>query len=78
MDRQSGYIEGRDRAGKTGRFPLVSLSLAIVDCKEACSLESVSQRAAQMKKYAKSKPGSLYVRDRRGPDPAKAQESSQG
>lgn len=66
-DREAGFILGRDRAGKAGRFPFVSISLAIVDCHGACTLESVSQRSAGMKKYAKSRPGNVWVRDRRGP-----------
>ncbi|GAB6037082.1 bifunctional diguanylate cyclase/phosphodiesterase [Fundidesulfovibrio butyratiphilus] len=66
-DRAAGYITGQDRSGREGRFPLVSVSLAIVDCQGVCSLESVSQRSAEMKKYAKSLPGNVYVRDRRAP-----------
>lgn len=66
-DRTAGYITGKDRSGKEGRFPIVSISLAIVDCHGACTLESISQRSAEMKKYAKSRPGNVWVRDRRGP-----------
>ena len=64
-DRKARYMQAKDRSGKLVRFPLVSLSLAIVDCHEPCSLGYVSQRSAQMKKYAKSKPGNVWVRDRR-------------
>lgn len=66
-DRSAGFIVGKDRTGKEGRFGFVSLSLAIVDCQGHCSLESISQRSAEMKKYAKSQPGNVWVRDRRGP-----------
>ncbi len=66
-DLAAGFITGKDREGNEGRFGLVSISLAIVDCAGYCSLASISQRSAEMKKYAKSKPGNVWVRDRRGP-----------
>jgi len=66
-DRAAGYILGKDRAGKEGRFGFVSISLAIVDCQGGCSLETISHRSAEMKKYAKSQTGNVWVRDRRGP-----------
>lgn len=66
-DRLAGYIEGKDRSGKEGRFGFVSVSLAIVDCQGHCTLEDISHRSAEMKKYAKSLPGNVWVRDRRGP-----------
>jgi len=64
-DRQRGYIDGKDRDGAPRRFPLVSISLAIVDCLGPCQLADIVRRAAEMKKFAKSKPGNVYVRDRR-------------
>jgi len=66
-DRAAGYVKGRDRSGKEGRFGFVSVSLAIVDCQGSCTLDSISHRSAEMKKYAKSHPGNVWVRDRRGP-----------
>ena len=65
-DRAAGFITGKDRTGKEGRFGFVSVSLAIVDCQGCCTMEAISQRAAEMKKYAKSQPGNVWVRDRRG------------
>jgi len=44
----------------------MSISLAIVDCQGCCTLDSISHRSAEMKKYAKSRPGNVWVRDRRG------------
>ncbi|MFZ5426615.1 MAG: GGDEF domain-containing protein [Thermodesulfobacteriota bacterium] len=64
-DRMAGYVVGKDRSGNEGRFGFVSVSLAIVDCRGNCSLESISHRSAEMKKYAKSRPGNVWVRDRR-------------
>lgn len=66
-DRAAGMVCGRDREGRQGQFPLVSVSLGILDCRGACDLGLVGQRAAEVKKYAKSKPGNVYVRDRRAP-----------
>jgi diguanylate cyclase (GGDEF)-like protein len=66
-DRQNGYVLGKDRMGQPGRFPLVSVSLAIVDSGGSCQIGGISKRAAEVKRYAKSLPGNVYVRDRRGP-----------
>ena len=65
-DRERGWIEARGRDGAVRQFPLVSVSLAIVDCKGLCDLSALGHRAAEMKKYAKRIPGNSYVRDRRG------------
>jgi hypothetical protein len=66
-DRANGYVLGKDRMGQPGRFPLVSVSLAIVDSLGPCQFGDISKRAADVKRYAKSLPGNVYVRDRRGP-----------
>lgn len=72
-DRQRGYVVAKGRDGKMGRHPLVSVSLGIVDCQGYCDLNEIGKRAADVKRYAKSKPGNVYVRDRRsslgGPTP---------
>jgi diguanylate cyclase (GGDEF)-like protein len=64
-DRLRGFIRGKDRTGKESNLPLVSVSLAIVDCHGISDFEPVERRAAEMKHYAKSLPGNKYVRDRR-------------
>lgn len=71
-DRTAGKIIAPDRQGNTREFALVSISIAIVT-NEKRPLESsphIAQIAAELKKYAKSKPGgatgSNYVKDRRG------------
>jgi len=64
-DWQKGTFTGWDRQGQPGEIPLVSVSLAVVDCWDEFDYQSMGARAAQMKKYAKSIPGSGYVRDRR-------------
>ena len=66
QDRDRGWIPGKGRDGKEQRFPLVSVSIGIVDCAESCSLQALGEKAAQVKSYAKSLPGNVFVRDRRG------------
>lgn len=66
-DRQRCFVQGKDRQGVCRRFPLVSVSLGIVDCQGPCDMTQIGLRAAELKKYAKGKPGNVYVRDRRAP-----------
>ncbi len=67
-DAERGHVEAKGRDGKQGRFPLVSISLGIVDCVGGgCDLQQLAQRAAEVKRWAKSLPGNVWVRDRRGP-----------
>ena len=66
-DAARGSIDGKSRTGELRAFPLTSVSLAIVDCQGAYDLNKISIRAAEMKKYVKSKDGNAWVRDRRAP-----------
>lgn len=68
-DRKRGCIQGKGRDGVERRFPLVSVSIGIVDCEfqAAFTMEELSHRVAEIKKYAKSVPGNAFVRDRRTP-----------
>ena len=68
-DRRRGAIAGKSRDGAPGMFPLVSLSMGIVDCafEIPFSAEEFSQRVAEVKKFAKTRAGNSYVRDRRAP-----------
>lgn len=66
-DRRRGYIITRDRTNQETQFPLMTISIAIVS-NENRFIDShwqVAEIAAEMKKYAKSKLGSVYVKDRR-------------
>lgn len=66
-DRERGYIEGTDRYGVTRRFPLMSISIAVVtDARRnfGSPLE-IAQVATEIKDYVKSLPGSNYLVDRR-------------
>ena len=69
-DRQRGWIYGKARDGQEKQFPLVSVSIAIVDqtCQD-CTLQRLSELAAQLKGWAKSLPGNVCVRDRRSSRP---------
>jgi diguanylate cyclase (GGDEF)-like protein len=84
QDRDRGWIMGKGRDGKEQQFPLVSVSIGIVECATPCSLQALGEKAAQVKGYAKSLPGNVYVRDRRGqgandpsPKPAECAHSSE-
>jgi diguanylate cyclase (GGDEF)-like protein len=63
-DREQSEFYGQDRDGLQKWLPLVSVSLAIVKCQDKKSYLTLAERAAQLKKYAKSLPGSVYVQDR--------------
>jgi diguanylate cyclase (GGDEF)-like protein len=66
-DRAAGFVRAMGREGREENFPLVSVSLGIVNCHGPCDLGQIGYRAAEVKKYAKSRPGNVYVRDRRAP-----------
>jgi diguanylate cyclase (GGDEF)-like protein len=66
-DRRAGYFLGKDRRGSIHRIPLMTLSIGIVtnQFQEFVHTGQVSERAGEMKTYAKTLPGSIYVVDRR-------------
>lgn len=66
-DRTQGWILGHGRDGLETRVPLVSVSLGLLDCLGTCTLQQLGERAAQVKAWAKSQPGNVFVRDRRRP-----------
>ncbi|MFO7803317.1 MAG: bifunctional diguanylate cyclase/phosphodiesterase [Desulfovermiculus sp.] len=66
QDKKRGWIEAQGRDGKNGKFPFVSVSLGILHCSGQTNLQAISERAAEVKTYAKSQPGNAYVTDRRG------------
>ena len=75
-DRKAGYFLGKDRRGSVHRIPLMTLSIGVVTNQFLAFSHTaqISELAAEMKTYAKSLPGSLYVVDRRhaAPDEAPA------
>jgi GGDEF domain-containing protein len=66
-DRRAGYFLGKDRRGRIHRIPLMTLSIGVVTSQFMgfTHTAQVSARAAEMKNYAKTLPGSVYVVDRR-------------
>ena len=66
-DREQGRIFGSGRDGVAKEFPLVTVSLGILQVEGPTSLKQISERAADVKKYAKSISGNSFVADRRSP-----------
>lgn len=64
-DRQRGWIKAKGRDGKEREYPLVTISLGVIEVFGQCSLMEIGERAAHIKKYAKSIPGNSVAIDRR-------------
>ena len=67
QDRQNGYISGKSRQGVEMRFPLMTISIAIVTNLQRMfrSPLEMSAVAIELKEYAKTFQRSLYVVDKR-------------
>jgi PleD family two-component response regulator len=66
VDRKNGWIAAKDRRGNNVRFPLMSLSLAIVtQSPRIISYQSIGEVAAELKSYAKRQTGSFVAMDKR-------------
>ncbi len=66
-DRRAGYFLGKDRRGHIHRIPLMTLSIGVVT-NQLQAFEhtgQISELATEMKSFAKSLLGSVYVVDRR-------------
>lgn len=66
-DRARGFIISRDRRGRVEKFPLVSISIAVVtnEHRTIKNIAEVSKIAGELKKAAKQKAGNQYVFDQR-------------
>ncbi len=66
-DRKNKFITTKNRLRQIKKFPLVSISLAVItnDSKKYESHLQIAEVAAEVKKYVKSIKGSNYYRDRR-------------
>ncbi len=66
-DRSLGYIISKTRQGQKMSFPIMSISIAVVTNlnRKLINPFQVGEIAAELKEYAKSLPGSIYVVDRR-------------
>jgi diguanylate cyclase (GGDEF)-like protein len=67
QDLQLGYIEATDRYGIQRRFPIMTLSIAVVsdDKRQISSPQEIAQVASEIKDFVKALPGSNYLVDRR-------------
>lgn len=67
QDLEAGYIIAHNRSGEIMKFPIMSLSMAIVtnENRSYYSHLQVAEVAAELKKKAKALPGSVYVKDQR-------------
>jgi hypothetical protein len=63
-DRQKGFIIGKDRQGIQQSFPLVTMTIAAVtdDGSKFQGHLDMAKKAAELKEYAKTLPGSNYVK----------------
>ena len=67
-DRNRGLIELENRRGQIEKFPIMTMSIAVVTSNEQRRLEhmaQISDIAAELKKAAKKMEGSVVIRDRR-------------
>ena len=63
-DRTKGFFRGEDRSGIMRDFPLITMTIAIVtdDGSRFSNPLDMAKMAAKLKEYAKSLPGSNYVK----------------
>ena len=66
-DRKQGFTLARDRQGNEIKIGFLSISIGIVSnaTQKITHLAQVGEIGAELKKYAKSLEGSVYVRDKR-------------
>jgi len=83
-DRAQGYFWGKDRRGEVYQVPLMTLSIGVVTNQHRTFVHTaqISELATEMKAYAKTFTGSIYVVDRRTdqpwePHPAPASDSAE-
>lgn len=67
QDRRAGYFFGKDRRGQLHRVPMMTLSIGVVTNRNRRFTHpaQISELATEMKSYAKTLPGSVFVVDRR-------------
>lgn len=67
-DATCGYIEVKNRMGTMQKFSLLTLTIAAV-MNDQCEIQHVAQAsdiAADLKRFGKTLPGNVFVKDRRG------------
>src|SRR5207245_10344449 len=77
QDRRAGYYFGKDRRGQLHRVPLMTLSIGVVtnQHRRFAHPAQVSELATEMKSYAKTQAGSVFVVER-PPDREQREEAS--
>lgn len=66
VDVEKGYISAKTRKGKKQTFPIMSISIAVVTNEnQKMHYVEFGERTAELKEYAKSQLGSLYITERR-------------
>ena len=72
-DRQRGHIVGENRQGQEVKFPLASISIAVVTNVKRKFKNHIQfgEVAAEMKEHVKTISGSTYMVDKRGDDKTK-------
>jgi len=67
QDRERGFFVGKDRRGEEYEVPLMTLSIGVVTNERRGFVHTaqISELATEMKAYAKTFSGSIYVVDRR-------------
>jgi diguanylate cyclase (GGDEF)-like protein len=65
QDRQTGCILGRDRSGTPRKFPLITVTIAVVtdDGTRFKTPHEMARVAAALKEHAKKSPGNKYVKE---------------
>ncbi len=67
-DRKNGYITVSDRTNNIRHFPIMTLSIAVVDVKKNLHYAKIIEKVFEIKRYLKSRPSqksSIYQKDRR-------------
>lgn len=79
-DRGRGFFKGKDRRGEEYEVPLMTLSIGVVtnEHRRFVHTAQISELATEMKAYAKTFSGSIYVVDRRHGGPMRAGDALSG
>ena len=67
QDRKTGFIITKDRKGQEQKVPLLSISIGVVsnEKRKISHVAEIGEVGAELKKQAKAKEGSAYVKDQR-------------
>ncbi|MEI8350243.1 MAG: diguanylate cyclase [Candidatus Omnitrophota bacterium] len=74
-DREQGFVVARDRLRQIKKMPLMSVTVALVNKTQPHEFKNIieiNERAAEVKKYLKTVPGSKFMADRRNINPPDA------